>query len=289
MVAQNETLFRLISVGFAAANKERGKLEVEVFLKEITPIADGEVKDEVTETTSEGEGADGRPYSIIVHLSNTVEATWKGSGGNRVTAPDVRRGDELEIWQYSDVDKYYWSLRATPEHTARKLETVVNAYNASPDEEDNTPSEENSYTTQVSTHDGHMTIKTTKANGEPFAYTIQLNTKDGNAAITDNAGLYIQADSAAKRITMDNGGGSVFDMDNGKTTLNCDEFNVNASNNINFKMGTFKVSGKYEQKGDTIMKGKVAIRGSSLTHNGVNVGNTHFHIGNQGKPVSSPQ
>lgn len=317
MLSKNDSLFRLISVGTVASNKARGSIEVDVYLRERTSVLDGELSSQVEERTHKGVDASGVEYTTVVTCSNTVTAQWKGSGGNRVTAPDVRRGDEIDIFQYGDVDQYFWALRSSPDHTARKLETVVNAYNASPDEDDNTPSEENSYTTQISTHDQHLTIKTTKANGEPFAYTIQVNTKDGIALIADDAGLYIQAESAEKRIILDNGGGSKYTMHKAKTLLETDEFEVLAKNKINFVTEHFNVvatthttfkthfkvndgimdvndstklqGGLNSSGGKQNFAGPFSATGGGFTHMGVNVGFGHGHTGVMSGPsVSGP-
>lgn len=316
MLSKDDSLFRLISVGIVANNKARSSTEVEVYLKENTPVIDGELNSRLEEFTHQGTDASGVAYSVSVTCANTVVAQWKGSSGNRVTAPDVRRGDEIDIFQYSDVDQYFWALRSTPDHTARKLETVVNAYNASPDENDNTPSEENSYTTQISTHDQHLTIKTTKKNGEPFAYTVQLNTKDGVAVIADDAGLYIQAESKEKRIILDNGGGSKYTMHKAKTLLECEEYEVVATNKINFKTKLFNVDadnttfqthfnvnkgvmdvntstkltgGLDSSRGAQKFNGNFSSAGGSFTHMGIGVGSTHGHSGiYSGPSISGP-
>lgn len=339
MAELQTSLFRLVSVAIVANNKERGSNEIECWYQENSPLTGGELKSDLEDITFGGSTypmPEFEVYEHTVYMANTIKAKWKGSDANRVTAPDVRRGDSVNLYQYSDVDEFFWDLRSDGTKTAKKLETVINAYSANTDESETELNEENSYSTQVSTHDGHLTIKTTKVNGEPFAHIVQIDTKNGNMVYADDAGLYIQADSAANRIEMDNGGGSYWDMNKAITTLKCEDFIVNASKSttINTKDTTINSSttikmvtadtniessstivmnttnttinsssatdiktsnfnvkaSKIEQKAGTyvVKSSTIKLSGGIMTHNGMNVGNTHTHIGNQGKPTSTP-
>ena len=318
MAELQTSLFRLVSVAIVANNKERGSNEIECWYQENSPLTGGELKSDLADITFGGStypSPDEEIYEHTVYMANTIKAKWKGSDANRVTAPDVRRGDSVNLYQYNDVDEFFWDLRSDGTKTAKKLETVVNAYSASTDEKETELNEENSYTTQVSTHDGHVTVKTTKANGEPFAHILQIDTKNGNMVYADDAGLYIQADSATNRVEMDNGAGSHWDMNKGITTLTCEDFivnasksvkvttktytanattyNVSASSSVGISGGgsTFNASGGsigLNTSNYTVGASNINLNGN-LKNDGVNVGATHTHKYEVTKMTDGPQ
>lgn len=290
MVGDN-SLFRLVSVGVVAENKLRTTNEVEVLLNELNPFLHGELKSDTVEDIAEGVDRQGNSFSVMAKMSNTIKAKWKGDGTNRTSAPDVRRGERVEVWQFSNADQYYWSVLREPGSNVRRLETVVTTFNNSQDESQTESTKNNSWYNEVSTHDGHMTIKTNKSNGEPFAYTIQLNAKEGNFVIADDAGLYIQANSAERHIEFDNGGGTYLSLNKKKTILNTGSLEVSAPDGITFNASKFNmVVDNITSTGSNFkINSNVDIAGSTFKHNGVNVGSTHFHIGNLGNPTSTPQ
>lgn len=296
-MGNDSSLFRMISVGTVAENKLRSSTFVEVSLNEVNPYLNGELKSDIIEDTAEGVDRQGNRFTVMVQMANTIRAEWKGDGTNRVSAPDVRRGERVEIWQYSNTDKYYWVVAREPGSNVRRLETVIQTYNNSRDENQTESTKENSWYSEISTHDGHATFKTNKSNGEQFAYTVQLDAKNGNLVVTDDAGLYIQANSGEQHVEVDNGGGSYLSMRRSKVTCKTTDFELFATNtninsdNITFKGNKFAVNmGQIDYSASNWkINSNVTINGSELTHNGKNVGSTHFHIGNLGRPVSPPQ
>ena len=233
--------FKLYSVGRVAENKKMSEDTVEVMPVETISFLDGEIKSNPTTTETKGTDAQGNAYQTSSESDNTVPCKWLPLGDNRVTAPDWRRGERVLIYQYGDEDLYYCVSMGWDRHL-RKLETVVYAWSATTDESDTSINKDNSYAFEVSTHGKHITLTTTDKNGEPFKYTFQFNTGDGVVTLTDDAGNFIELDSAATKITFQNVDGTMLTLDKETIIGFCkDSMSYTATNNINFECTTFNV------------------------------------------------
>ena len=292
--------FRMISIGYVAENKLRTTNEVEVSLTELRPFINGELVAGVKEETVECVDSFGRALSFKVKTSNTIRATWLGEGTNRISSPDVRRSEQVHLYQYGNTDKYYWKAVTMPGSNTRKLETVITAYSNTTDETQNAMTPETAWSEEVNTHDGHWTRQTNKSNGEPFAYTQQINAKGGNVTvIADDAGAHQSLDSNEDKHIIEAAGGAKIEVVNNEVIITCQKLTVKASGEIHTitpkathddKVVTFNGNEFNVKVGKvTYNSSKYAINGGSFTHNGTNVGSTHFHIGNLGRPVSPPR
>jgi hypothetical protein len=209
---------KFYSVGVVAANKKLSSKLIEVTPMEDLPFADGEITDNSVKYKSDSQDAEGKSYSVAVDSTVTVKAEWLPLGqSNRMTAPDVRRGETVMLYRFADADKFYWTTLRN-DTRLRRLETVIYAFNAI-QTEDVDGNADNMYWLEVSTHQKLVHFHTSKANGEPFAYDIQINTKDGCIVIKDDVGNYFSFDSKAHRLEMMNQDGSHLDIDKTKIFL----------------------------------------------------------------------
>lgn len=262
--SRNYSLFRVYSLGVVAMNKERTSNDIEVTPIEQLTMLDGELTSKTTEYEARAETPDGMAYEENLTTTATVKATWLPLGqSNRQTAPDVRRGEEVLIYQYADADQYYWdTLRNNV--ALRKLETVVWAWSDTRDEGVTQASPEDTYTLTLSTHDGHITLQTAKANQEPYRYTFQFNTKEGNVSLSDDIGNLIKLDSKPKHILLKNADGSLFELiGNNANWKVSDTITINAGKAIN--IGTKQYDMKSTQmstKGERTHTGNSAHLGN---------------------------
>lgn len=233
---------RIVSHGIVAANKPLNSNDIEVTPLEKLSMSNGEVTDNLTTQNAQGVDADGASYQTTVKTAATVTAEWLPFGSNRKTAPDVRRGEEVCIWQFGDADKYYWSeLKYNPK--LRKKETIKFQL-SNTDEEDAEDNADNTYFLHLSTHLKLLHLHTSTSDGEPFGYDVAFNTKDGNLQITDTAGNSIYLDSASNRIVLRNADNTSFD-------LNGENLYINVVKNLSMKVGgdfTTEVKGSYNLK-----------------------------------------
>lgn len=222
---------RRYSLGIVAANKALDSDLIEVVPIEEMNFVDGQLSDNVKPYEASGTDSQGQAYQHSLDTTVSVLAKWIPDGiSNRATPPDVRRGERIQIWQYGDQDKYYWSTLFY-EPDLRKLETVIFTFSNTRDESaKSTP--DTTYYMEVSTHRKHITLHTSKSDGEPFVYDIQLDTANGFLLIKDDIGNYVQMDSKNVRIELKNADGSWIDM-------NRKVINITAPDTINMKAGNY--------------------------------------------------
>lgn len=205
---------RLFSMGIAAENKALDSVELQCWPCELLPMLDGELAPNAQTLQSEGIDGAGNMYTSQVQSDTVVTASWLSLETNRITPPDVRRGEQVLIWQYGDSDKYYWTSMGRDDRLRRK-ETLIYAYSNIPDESQDHGSlnANNSYMFELSTHNKTITFYTNKNDQEPFAYVLQLDTENGNVIVTDDVGNYIQLDSINTCIELTNKDGTSLKLD----------------------------------------------------------------------------
>lgn len=205
--------FHLYSIGIAAEHKPLGTSKLMCTPTEVLNMLDGQLSDggQVTDVT--GTDAEGKTYSSRVVSANALECTWIPGDGIRLTAPDVRRGEEVEIYTFGDTGRFYWRPRGTNANQAkpdgsspslRKLETVIYGISAS-QEEGSTPSGDNMYLIELSSHTKKIMLTTSLANGEVCAYQVEINPGEGRLVAKDSQGNETRIDSMVPAITLVNG------------------------------------------------------------------------------------
>src|SRR5574343_385662 len=232
------------SLGIVVADKARGSDQIKVYPVEELPQIEGKITDfkkdlKVTSTDIKGatSSASAKGDAIIV-------AEWISPGNsNRNTSPDVIKNETVQIYRYADTDQYYWDTLFR-EPKLRRLETVCHMYGNLPS--GMTPfTKESSYWMEVSTHDQHIQVHTTKSNKEPFEYDVKLNTATGELLIKDDIGNQIYLSSRAHQIKFINTDGAFYDMLAQNITIHapatikhtCQDFIVEAGNTIKMKAG----------------------------------------------------
>ena len=212
--------FHYYSLGIVAANKLLSSKDIEVTPIEISPMVNGEISDSATPITATSVDANGRVYSLTSNTTNSIKATWLPIGNsNRMTSPDVRRGEVVMIYRFADTDKFYWEVHEN-NMDLRKLETVIYAFSDTTTEGAAIDAT-NSYFMEISTHKGVVHLHTSNTNGEACIYDIQLNAKTGFLQIMDDQGNFFKFDSVAGQITAANKNGSSLDINKVNINLNC--------------------------------------------------------------------
>ena len=191
--------FHFYSWGIVAANKKRKSDTIEVTPIQDLPFTEGEITSSYKKINSNGIDSSGGEFQSEVKVTNTISATWIPIGqSNRFTSPDVRRGERVAIYRFSDQDKYYW-ITSAKEKKIRRLETVIYAFGATK-QENVELNADNCYFLEISGHNRHITLKTSKANNELTMYTFQLNPGSGLATLRDSDGNQFNINTKEKRI-----------------------------------------------------------------------------------------
>lgn len=217
-----ENQFKLYSIGWVAENKPRGDRFVNVVSVVDSSWLDGEVTFNPQQQRLKGQDAEGNQYEVVTTMDNTLNCEWLPSGTNRLTPPDVVRGELVEIYRLGDSEQFYWRTMGLRDNL-RSLETVIIAFSATPSLEGKPLSLDHCYFLEISTHDKLVTFSTSKANGEPFVYTMQFNTDIGQFILNDDIGNQFELISKERILKMFNADGSFFDINKKKITLKADE------------------------------------------------------------------
>lgn len=270
----NVSKMHFYSKGKVAANKPLDSFDIEFWPYEINPMASGEITDDVQKIETEGEDSTGGKFKTNVDTTVSLKATWLPFGqDNRITAPDVRRGEEVMIWQFADdIDNLWWTSMERG-IDLRRLETVIFAISGTK-AEDTKPTADNTYFLEMSSHKGAITFHTSQGNGEPFAWDFQINAGDGNAVLKSSAGDHISVDSKTAEIELLNSAGSYINMTQKKIKMFAEEEIDLQSNNI-------KINGKdtisTQTKTMSTQNDTWSIK-SETTHNGQLTENGMFQM-----------
>lgn len=239
------------AMAVVAENKPRTTNKIFATPMELANFSQGDLKADQTDLEAKGVDAKGKEYRIKVRAVSAQEYDWLPEG-NIVTAPDVRRGEQVFIYRYADTDKFYW-VSTQLNRNLRRLETTTFMWQADPNAKNDDPwTDENCYVLEVSTHDGLVTFTTSQKNNEPFKYTFQLNTKEGFFSIQDQDVNVIQMNSAEQIIHLQNKNGTywVLDKDDlkGYAPNNID---IEAVKNIDFRCTNYTLKATESIKFET--------------------------------------
>lgn len=216
-----ESGYRIYSLGYAATNKDSdndifGK-ELEIHPIEVKKFSNGELTDNAETIEVDGKTGSGQSYSAKVNVTGSMKATWRSIGGaNRITAPNVRRGEMVVVYQSSDNQKvFFWDTLGN-DISLRRQETMIYAVAAEGTlDKPASIQNDNCYFFQMSSHSKNIIFSTSKSNGEEYRYVFQIDAKNNNVLVTDDDENYFTIASKNRLIEMRNGDGSFFRL-NGK-------------------------------------------------------------------------
>lgn len=187
MLNNRESKFRLYSKGIVIEDKARDSKIIKVCPIEELPNIPDKLADYKQLYDIELPDIKGVTKRSVIEGSSWIEAEWLPlHQSNRLTAPDVIKNETVQIYRYSDSEKYYWDTHLREDHI-RRLETVTYGFNDS-----ETPLEEcdtsKQYTVTVTTHDQYIEIKTVDSNGEATTYKTKFDMRSGVFDLIDKQG-----------------------------------------------------------------------------------------------------
>lgn len=182
-----------------------------------------------------------------------IKAKWSAIGqSNRLTSPDVVEGETVMLYKVADTDEYYWTTHMR-EPELRRLETVMHGYSNIPKglkAFDKTTS----YWMEVSTHDKHVHLHTSKNDGEPFEYDFKIDTAKGIVTIDDNSGNKIELFSSESKLVI---------TTNDDIELNTTRLTINASEKVDINTPITTFSGDTHIKQNEMIDGNLTVGGST--------------------------
>lgn len=295
MWVEEESNLRFVSLGRVAENKKRDTRVIEVIPFELLPDFNFELDTLTVDDKKQGVDFHNEElYTTQIKLGSTIPAEWIGRT-NEVYAPDVRRGEQVRLFKQGDSQKWYWSSLGRDDHL-RRLETKLYRWSACPNIEDTELNNENCYHLEISSHDKHITLTTSAANGEFTTYTLQFDLQNGKVVLEDGEENSFMLDSKETIIELLNKDLTKVELNkkvinmyseeainvetnayvmNAETvnvqcssyTLKCDTIDIKASS------GTFDI-GNLTIKGNTTLDGPVKLTKALTSDDGANFAKT---------------
>lgn len=215
-------ILRPVYTGVAVADIEYGSNILHAVPLEATPSITGEVNTSIEVVSVEIE----TPNGTATHKSNFTDylsCKWLNRNSNRLTAPDVRKGERVLIWQNADSEDYYWESLGIDNHLRTREHVIMAFSNTNNDDRANKVLNfKNCYIMEFDTVNKKIRIKTNKNDGEPYEYEIVLNTKDGFFKFADDVGNYGLMDSLNTVIEFMNKDKTQYRMDKKDILEKCD-------------------------------------------------------------------
>lgn len=202
--------FYIYSVGAVAEDKPPGVWDINVVPIELITDLNGDISTSKT-VTANVESADGDVKKVTLEESNTITASWLQFGSNRMSPPDVCKGETVLIFHYAGTDQYYW-IPMFCEPDLRKRESALYYFSNRDDITNTNNMLENGYYLRVDTYDKLVKLHTGTGDGEKAGYDITLDGENGKFTLADNKNNSISIDSTKghmnfdfKTIAMNNG------------------------------------------------------------------------------------
>lgn len=127
--------------------------------------------------------ASGTQRQTSVTTTNNIEASWIGDNIN-VYAPLVRKGEQVDLYQFSNMDKYFWKATGRDHQLRDKDRFRIEAAAANGTGQRKT--DNNTYSITADPIAGIFLQKTSKKLGELCAWTWGALTKHGIFIISDD-------------------------------------------------------------------------------------------------------
>jgi hypothetical protein len=165
MPAIYSSTFRQFSKAKATENIPFGESVGEFTLSELLPAQDKEITSRYDEHEVTGKDASGISYAAKTKTSITISASWLPNSSNRLTAPNLRRGEEVMIWATADHGEYRWTPLGDDDDL-RNTEVVLFGFRAAKDYKTKHSRSETMYVLEINGERGFVAFSTTVDRGE---------------------------------------------------------------------------------------------------------------------------
>lgn len=211
-----------IGLGVVVKDKNNTSNIIDVLPLELITLADGQITSNIDSINGIITDAKNNKINSSINIGAAIKAEWlRGNNSNRLTSPDVRIGERVRLFQYSNLHKFYWQT-SHGDFDTRDNEHVVYLYVADKEKgSKEIDSDLNGYTITISSRDGYLELNTTKSNNEKFQYNIKLDCKGGKFELKDDVENRIYLDSSQNDIQFKNGNNSFIRLNKENITEEC--------------------------------------------------------------------
>ena len=284
--------FKLYSLGYVVEDILEDDLLLKIVPIEVISDIDGALGD-VDRETNKNIDIENENRVTIKTKDTVIIAKWIAlSETNRMTPPNVCKGETVRIFRYAETDKYFWATLYN-EIDLRKREKVVYAFSNKGSVEDKTLLE-NMYYFTFDTINKMVRIHTDDSDGELTTYDIEINTQDGVLTLIDGKSNMIELDSDRDKLTVTINkdiemNAPNITMNSKRHTINTTDYILNAVNSKTVNTDIYKLTASNSTLTTNIaLSGDLIASGGGITHEGKYIDSTHSHTGNLGFAVSTP-
>jgi len=224
------------SLGYVTKDIEEDDVWLDIHPVELLPNADG-VIDDIEEERITTVDIHGEVFKTKINKSFKITAKWlNGDNVNRLTAPNICKGETVRIYRYGNTDKYFWRTLYN-ELDLRKLEKATYVYSNKRTIQDKTLLDKVYYWT-IDTINKFIRLHTDDSDGELTTYDLEINTLEGKVTLIDGKDNSIILDS---------------DLENLNITINNDKIDV-IGNDKHVKVGNNVTENIKNRKDITLSK-----------------------------------
>ena len=218
---------KFYGLGYVVADKAEDSYEIEVYPVEVIPTAEGDLnqKDSSSLTIQDSQGNN---VSVKYDKSNSIPCTWYPNGEqNRITAPDVCKGDIVEIYTFGETDEYFWCVYSHNQALRKREKVLYYFSNKAGTGGDSTQG----YFLLIDTINKTVHFHTANNDGEACGYDLLFNTKEGQMAISDTLNNTIVLDSVNGQLNITTNEKII--LNTKEATVNAKKVDINASDSCN--------------------------------------------------------
>lgn len=259
-----------VFIGIAAEDKIYNSRLLKIYLPELLSMFQGELKDLTSEEViTITDPKTQKKETIKLDTSNTIVAEYLGLFTNRVTPPDIRKGEQVIVFRYSDNDIFYW-LPLGRDDYLRTLEHM-RLFICDTQERIKELTDDNMYYIEMdSLYSKTITIRTSKSDGEKFRYIIQIDAEKNQVLISDDDDNYIILQSDIPRIKLHNKNNSYVD-------INQDDIFIHAPRDVRIKAGRMILEEDEthvvkSSKADITEANNITLKASNIVSEGSTIG-----------------
>jgi len=273
-------LINWLGVGIVAATKQTDTKEIMVHMPKDSPLADGRTVAQVETQEQEAVNANGEPVKVTSLISNTRPAKWNSLGEpNRLTAPDVKEGSQVSLYQVQGQSTLYWTTNGFSAETHR-LETIVWGFQANPAVDENTEfNVDNFYTITLDTRRGKMAYRASQSNEEKSGFEVVIDGGEGRVEVVGTNQSALVVDDFNSKFIYTNKEGTLIGVDKKKVAIHAPDsiifdatesvsvstkvLNVQCTDiNVQAKKAKIEIT-ETEWEGDVKLKGELEHTGST--------------------------
>lgn len=138
-------------------------------------------------------------------MANYIEAIYYGAT-NEKYPPSIRKGEQVEILQFGDSDRFYWrGMGRTPDLRTVDVRRIEVA--AKPQTQANL-GDDNVYQVTLDSKQGFVQIKTSMANEEKARYVLKFDGKKGEVTLSDHTQNVIYMNTERKEVMLSTASGA---------------------------------------------------------------------------------